>query len=333
MKAHTKCVPYCLFQTRRKYRMWKYIVKRLAMAVATLFAILFILYCLLEFMPGSPFNELELTEQQMAQLYARYGLDKPFFQRFFIYVGNMLRGDFGVSYNIQQDYPVTKLVASKFGVSARLGLTAVVIGAIIGIILGMVAAIKKNTWLDTLTTFISVTGVSLPGYVFALALSYIIGYKMKALPLIYSTKHPVVSCIMPVIALAMGPIASIARYTRTEMLEVLDSDYMLLARTKGLGMGTIFVKHALKNGLTPIITVIGPMLVGMMSGSVVVEQIFSVPGMGNLMVTAIQSNDYNVVLALAFLYSAMFIVSMLVVDILYGVVDPRIRVAKGNGNE
>ena len=117
------------------------------------------------------------------------------------------------------------------------------------------------------------------------------------------------------------------------MLDVLDSDYMLLARSKGLSTASIFIKHALKNGLTPIITVVGPMIVGMMSGSVVVEQIFSVPGMGSLMVTAIQSNDYNVVLALAFLYSAMFIVSMLVVDILYGVIDPRIRVAKGKSHE
>ncbi len=313
--------------------MWKYILKRLGMAAATLFVILFILYCLLEFMPGSPFNELELTEAQMARLYEKYGLDKPFLQRFFIYVGNMLRGDFGVSYNIQQDYPVIKLISSKFLVSARIGLIAVAIGTVIGILFGMIAAVKKNTWLDSGTTFISVIGVSLPGYVFALGLSYYIGYKLKLLPLVYSNKHVFLSSIMPVMSLAMSPIASIARYTRTEMLDVLDSDYMLLAKTKGISTASIFIKHALKNGLTPIITVVGPMIVGMMSGSVVVEQIFSVPGMGSLMVTAIQSNDYNVVLALAFLYSAMFIVSMLVVDILYGIIDPRIRVAKGNGHE
>ncbi len=313
--------------------MWKYILKRLGMAAATLFVILFILYCLLEFMPGSPFNELELTEAQMARLYEKYGLDKPFLQRFFIYVGNMLRGDFGVSYNIQQDYPVVKLISSKFLVSARIGLIAVAIGTVIGILFGMIAAVKKNTWLDSGTTFISVIGVSLPGYVFALGLSYYIGYKLKLLPLVYSNKHVFLSSIMPVMSLAMSPIASIARYTRTEMLDVLDSDYMLLAKTKGISTASIFIKHALKNGLTPIITVVGPMIVGMMSGSVVVEQIFSVPGMGSLMVTAIQSNDYNVVLALAFLYSAMFIVSMLVVDILYGIIDPRIRVAKGNGHE
>ena len=198
--------------------MWKYILKRLGMAAATLFVILFILYCLLEFMPGSPFNELELTEAQMARLYEKYGLDKPFLQRFFIYVGNMLRGDFGVSYNIQQDYPVVKLISSKFLVSARIGLIAVAIGTVIGILFGMIAAVKKNTWLDSGTTFISVIGVSLPGYVFALGLSYFIGYKLKLLPLVYSNKHVFLSSIMPVMSLAMSPIASIARYTRTEML-------------------------------------------------------------------------------------------------------------------
>lgn len=313
--------------------MWKYVLKRLGMSIATLFVILFVLYCLLEFMPGSPFNELELSERQLELLYQKYGLDKPFFQRFFIYVKNMLRGDFGVSYNIQQDYPVAKLVASKFMVSAKLGLTAVGIGAVIGLVLGMIAAIRRNTWLDTGTTFVSVLGVSLPGYVFALALSYFLGYKLKLFPIIYSTKHPFSSAVLPVISMAMGPIANIARFTRTEMLEVLDSDYMLLARTKGLNTFILFAKHALKNGLTPVITVLGPMIVGLMSGSMVVEQIFSVPGMGSLMVTAIQSNDYNVVLALAFLYSAMFIICMLAVDILYGVIDPRIRVAKGKSHE
>lgn len=309
--------------------MLKYILKRLAISVGTLFIILFVLYCLLEFMPGSPFNELELTEKQMAVLYAKYGLDQPFLYRFFLYVKNMIFGDFGVSYSIQQDYPVLKLIQSKFWVTAKIGLLAVAIGTVIGIALGMLAAIKRNTWIDSLTTFISVLGVSLPSYVFALGLSYFIGYKLQLLPLVYNSKNVVSGSIMPILALAVGPIASVSRYTRTEMLDVLGSDYMLLAKTKGLSLKSVLVKHALKNGLTPIITVVGPMIVGMMSGSVVIEQIFSVPGMGSLMITAIQVNDYNVILGVAFLYSAMFIVSMLVVDILYGVVDPRIRVGKG----
>lgn len=309
--------------------MWKYIAKRLLVAVGTLFFILFVLFLLLTFMPGSPFNELELTAEQMAVLESKYGLDKPFIVQFFLYVKNMLHGDFGVSYNIIADYPVIKLISAKFWISCKLGLIATAVGTVIGLILGMVAAVRHNTWLDTGTTFISVLGVSLPGYVFALALSYIIGFKLNLLPIIYSTKHPVSSLILPVVSMAMSPMAQVARYTRTEMLDVLGSDYMLLAQTKGLSNRILFTRHALKNGLTPVITVLGPLLVALMSGSMVVEQIFSVPGMGSLLVTAIQANDYNVVLGVSFLYSLMFIVAMLAVDLLYGLIDPRISAAGG----
>ncbi len=307
--------------------MLKYIIKRLLVAVGTLFVILFILFLLLTFMPGSPFNELELSAEQIAVLEAKYGLDQPFLVRFFLYVKNMLQGDFGVSYNIVADYPVIKLIGAQFWISAKLGLIATVVGAILGLLLGLVASVKHNSWLDTGTTFISVLGVSLPGYVFALALSYFIGFKLNLLPIIYSANRPVTSLILPVISLAMGPMAQVARYTRTEMLDVLGSDYMLLAQTKGLSNRILLMRHALKNGLTPVITVLGPILVSLMSGSMVVEQIFSVPGMGSLLVTAIQSNDYNVVLGVAFLYSVMFIVAILVVDVLYGVIDPRVSAA------
>lgn len=309
--------------------MWKYITKRVLIALGTLFFILFILFILLSFMPGSPFNQLTLTAEQIAVLEAKYGLDKPLLIRFFIYIKNMLQGDFGVSYNIIADYPVIDLIGAKFWISAKLGLIATVVGTILGLILGLVASVKHNTWLDTGTTFLSVLGVSLPGYVFALALSYFIGFKLNLLPIVYSAKHPVSSLILPVLSMSMGPMAQIARYTRTEMLDVLGSDYMLLARTKGLSNRILFIRHALKNGLTPVITVLGPMLVSLMSGSMVVEQIFSVPGMGSLLVSAVQTNDYNVVLGVSFLYSLMFIVSMLVVDLLYGVIDPRISVSGG----
>lgn len=309
--------------------MVKYIAKRVLIAVGTLFLILFVLYCLLEFMPGSPFNELELTQAQMAALYEKYGLDKPFILRFFLYVRNMLSGDFGVSYSIMADYPVIKLISAKFTMSAKLGIISCIVGTLAGLLLGLLAAVKHNSWIDTITTYISVLGVSLPGYVFALGLSYFIGFKLNLLPIIYSTKKEFSSLILPVLAMSMGPMAQVARYTRTEMLEVLGSDYMLLAKTKGLGVTTVFFRHALRNGLTPVITIIGPTLVSLMSGSMVVEQIFSVPGMGQLLVSAIQTNDYNVVLGVSFLYSLMFIVAILAVDLLYGVVDPRISVTGG----
>lgn len=219
-------------------------------------------------------------------------------------------------------------IQTRLPISIRIGGMAVSMGAVIGLILGVVAALNHNKWLDSLCTVISVLGVSVPSYVFALGLSYLLGFKYSIFPMLYDKSQPLVSSIMPSIALGMFTMASIARFTRNEMLEVLDSDYMLLAESKGISGAPLIVRHALRNALIPIITVLAPLIVDLMTGSLVVEKIFSIPGVGSLLVTAIQSNDYNVVIALSFIYSAMYIGIMLVVDILYGVIDPRIRVSK-----
>lgn len=313
--------------------MKKYLLKRIAIAVATLLAILLILFLMLEFMPGSPFNDEKLTADQVAMLNAKYGLDKSVFIRFFNYVKNMITGDFGVSYTISKNTPISTLLQSRLPISLRVGGQAVLLGTLIGLVLGIIAALKHNTIWDTITTIISVLGVSLPSYVFALALSYSLGYKMKVFPLLYSIDDPLKSSVLPTVALCMFTIATIARFTRTEMLEVLGSDYMLLAESKGISGIHLIVKHQLRNALIPIITVLAPLIVGLMTGSLVIEKIFSIPGIGSLLVTAIQSNDYNVIVALAFIYSAMYILIMLVVDVLYGVIDPRIRLAKEDSHE
>ncbi len=313
--------------------MKKYVLKRLAISVGTLLVILFVLFMMLQFMPGSPFNDEKLTADQIALLNAKYGLDKPVFVQFFNYVKNMLTGDFGVSYTISKNTPISTLLHTRLPISLRIGGQAVLLGTIIGLVLGIIAALKHNTIWDTLTTIISVIGVSLPSYVFALALSYSLGFKLQWFPLLYSQEKAVSSSVLPTIALCMFTVATIARFTRTEMLEVLDSDYMLLAESKGISGVSLIVRHALRNALIPIITVLAPLIVGLMTGSLVIEKIFSIPGIGSLLVTAIQSNDYNVIVALAFIYSAMYIGIMLVVDILYGVIDPRIRLAKEDGHE
>jgi oligopeptide transport system permease protein len=205
---------------------------------------------------------------------------------------------------------------------------AVTIGALIGLILGLIAALLHDTIWDTLCTVISVIGVSVPSYVFALALSYTIGFRLKWLPMLFSAQNITQSSILPSISLSMFTMASIARFTRSEMLEVLGSDYMLLAESKGISGFSLIFRHALRNALIPIITVLAPLIVDLMTGSLVVEKIFAIPGVGSLLVTAIQSNDYNVVISLSFIYSALYIGIMLIVDILYGVIDPRIRLAK-----
>ena len=313
--------------------MRKYVGKRLLISVGTLLVVILILFTLLQLMPGSPFNDEKLNADQRVQLYEKYGLDQPITVQFCKYVFNMVRGDFGVSYTISKNTPISQLLQSRLPISLRIGGQAVLLGALIGLILGIIAAIRHNTIWDTLTTIISVIGVSVPSYVFALALAYTFGYQLSWLPLLYSPDLPYESSVLPSIALCMFTIASIARFTRSEMLEVLGSDYLLLAESKGVYGPKLIWRHVMRNALIPVITVLAPLIVGLMTGSLVVEKIFSIPGIGSLLVTAIQSNDYNVVIALSFIYSAMYIGIMLVVDILYGVIDPRIRLSKEAAHE
>ncbi|WP_099205578.1 ABC transporter permease [Scatolibacter rhodanostii] len=307
--------------------MKRYVLKRLAISVFTLLVITLILFLLLQMMPGSPFNDEKLSADQRVALNAKYGLDQPIYVQYGRYVMNLVRGDLGVSYNISKNTPISQLVEMRLPISLQIGGIAVAFGAIIGLILGIVASLNRNTILDTICTFISVLGVSVPSYVFALGLSYSLGFKLSWLPMLYNTKLPFESSVMPSIALSMFTMASIARFTRNEMAEVMGSDYMLLAESKGISGAPLIMRHALRNALIPIITVLAPLVVDLMTGSLVIEKIFSIPGVGSLLVTAIQSNDYNVVIALSFIYSAMYIVIMLVVDILYGVIDPRIRLS------
>lgn len=313
--------------------MWKYVLKRLAISVVTIFLILLFLFLMLEYMPGSPFNDEKLTESQLVLLNAKYGLDQPVLVRFFNYLKLViLEGDFGVSYAIQKDVAVNTLISGRVMITIRIGLQAILLGTIIGLVLGLVAAIKRNTWMDTTATVFSVIGVSVPSYVFALGLCFYLGYKMKWFPITYNMEKPLLSSILPTISLSMFVIANVARFLRSEMIDVLQSDYMLLVEAKGIRKSHFIFKHGIRNALIPVITVIAPLMVSLMTGSLVVEKIFAIPGMGSLLVTAIQVNDYNVVIALSFIYSLLFIGVMLVVDILYGVIDPRIRLSKEGGS-
>ena len=313
--------------------MKKYIFKRVLYSFVAILVLLLLLFLMLDLMPGSPFNDDKLSDEQILLLEQKYGLDDPFLVRYFRYIFNVAKGDFGVSYNIASNVPITQLLETRLPTSIRLGGQAVLLGASIGLVLGLVAALKHNTIFDTIATIISVLGVSLPSYVFALALSYIFGYQLGWFPLLYQSDMPFISSVLPTVALSMFSMANIARFTRTEMLEVLRSDYMLLAESKGISGPKLIIRHALRNALIPIITVLGPLIVNTMTGSLVIEKIFSIPGIGELMVRSIQQNDYNVTIALSFIYSLMYIGIMLVVDILYGIIDPRIRLSKEDNHE
>ena len=309
--------------------MSKYLFKRILISLATLLLIVFILFILLQFMPGSPFNDERITPEQRELMNIRYGLDKPVLVQFVNYVKNMLTGDLGVSYSISRDVPVTTLLQSRLPVSFELGFWAVIVGTLSGLIFGTIAAFNQNSIWDTISTLLSVIGVSVPSYVFALGLSYYFGFQWRIFPILFNLNDKAMSMVLPVISLSLFTMASIARFTRTEMIEVLQSDYIQLAESKGVTGSRLLFKHVLRNASIPILTVLAPLIVGLMTGSMVVEHIFSIPGLGQLLVQAIQSNDFNIVMGISFIYSALFIFVMLVVDILYGILDPRIRVTGG----
>lgn len=310
----------------------KYIGKRLLIAVITLFVIIAVLFLLLKLMPGSPFNSEKMTPDQLALIYEKYGLDKPIPIQFYHYFKNMIVGDFGKSYAVIKNGNVADMVIPRAVISFTIGISAVVFGTIFGIGLGVFAALKRNTIWDTISTVISVLGVSIPSFVFGLLLLILLGVKIPVLPVIYNTKRPIISSIIPMLALSGSVIANVARFTRSEMIEVLGSEYMLLAEAKGLNRKHLIMKHALRNTLIPVITVLAPIMISLITGSMVIEKICGIPGLGTLLVKAIEVNDYNVIMAIAFLYSLLYVVMMLIVDISYGIIDPRIRLTKGENN-
>lgn len=308
----------------------KYIIKRLLISVVTLLVIVLVLFLLMKLMPGTPFNDEKLTETQKAAIYAAYGLDKPVLEQFWIYICNMVKGDFGISYAIQRNMAVSSLVGPRIGVSFGLGIGACAIGTFFGIILGIVAALNRNTFWDTFATVLSVLGVSIPSFVFCLLLLILFGVEWPVLPVLYNASNPVKSSIIPMVALSMGVIANVARFTRSEMIEVMGSEYIQLAEAKGISRRHLILHHAIRNCLIPVITVLGPIIVGLMTGSMVIEKICAIPGLGSLLVKAIEVRDYNVILAVSFLYSLLYIVVMLAIDVLYGIIDPRIRLGKSD---
>jgi oligopeptide transport system permease protein len=309
--------------------MTKYILQRIVYMVITLFIIASATFFLMKLMPGTPLSlEAKLTEAQRVIILEKYGLNDPVPVQYVKYIGNLLKGDLGVSFQFD-NRGVTELILDRIGPSAHLGFQSMFFGTIIGILLGIVAAVNQNNPLDYGSTVLAVIGKAVPSFVFAGLLQYIVGVKLELFPVAFwdGPKYTV----LPTISLMIFPMAAAARFIRTEMIEVLHSDYILMARAKGLSGGVIVFKHALRNSLIPLITVIGPMAVGIMTGSLVVEKIFSIPGLGEQFVRSISTNDFPMIMGTTLFFAALFIFIVFVVDILYGVIDPRIRLAGGKG--
>ena len=305
----------------------KYILKRIFYMVVTLFLIATITFFLMKLLPGSPYaNEENLTDAQLQIMNAKYGLDKPVWMQYFIYLGGLVRLDLGMSF--QYNSTVLNLLSSRVGPSFQIGLQALIFGMGMGTLLGLVAAMKQNTIVDTGATFFAIIGRSVPSFVFAVVLQLVFGVIFPILP-IALWNQGFISSILPTLALSISPVADSARFIRTEMVEVLQSDYMELARAKGLSRMEVVMKHGIRNALIPLVTIAGPMLVGLMTGSMVIENIFAIPGIGEQFVKSILTNDYPTIMGVTMMYSFLLVVTILIVDLLYGFIDPRIRLTQG----
>ncbi|KAB2334665.1 ABC transporter permease [Cytobacillus depressus] len=306
--------------------MGKYIFSRIGYMIITFFVISTFTFFLMQTLPGSPFNDERLSESQKERLYERYGLDEPVPIQYVKYMTNIFKGDFGVSFQYD-GRAVTDIIGERIGASAVLGAQSLLVGCFIGLILGIIAAIKHNTAIDYMAMVIAVIGLSVPNFVFAGLLQYWVGVRLQWLPVAFWEGFEY--SILPTIALSVFVIATIARFMRTEMLEVLGQDYIITAKAKGLNQFAIVLKHGLRNAAIPIITILGPMTVSLMTGTLVIEKIFSVPGLGEQFVKSIMTNDFPVIMGVTLFYSILFIGVVLLVDILYGVIDPRIRLSGG----
>lgn len=306
--------------------MLRYVLKRLGYMVVSLLIIMTITFFLMKLMPGSPFNDEKLTPQQTEILNEKYGLNDPVIVQYVNYIKNVVTGDFGNSFQYSNQ-PVWDLIGPRLIPSIEMGITAMIIGVILGVILGVAAATKQNTWVDYTATVISVVAVSVPSFVLAVLLQYVFAVKLQWVPV--AGWEGLSTAILPSLALSAGVLATVTRYIRAEMIEVLSSDYILLARAKGNSTLRVLFGHALRNALIPVITIIVPMLAGILTGTLTIENIFGVPGLGDQFVRSIQTNDFSVIMATTLLFSTLFIVSIFIVDILYGLIDPRIRVQGG----
>lgn len=303
--------------------MFKYIVKRIILGIVTIWAVATLTFFLMNMVPGGPFlSEKAISPQATAALEAKYGLDKPMSQRYFTYMADALRGDFGDSLK-QRGRTVTSIITSRFPVSARLGGCCVVVSLMLGIPLGCIAALKRGKFLDSLISVVATCGIAVPSFVICTVLMYFLGVKLGILPTmgLETAKH----YIMPVAALSFYPTAYIMRLIRSSMLDVLGQDYMRTARAKGLAQFVSLFKHALRNAILPVITYVGPMLAYTITGSLVVEKIFVIPGLGGEFIKAINGRDYTMIMGTTIFLAALVIIMNVVVDILYKIVDPRIK--------
>lgn len=318
--------------------MRKYIIQRIILAILTIFVVMTLTFFLMHAIPGNPFaNSDRMTEESLAILNAKYGFDQPLYKQYITYVGNILHGDFGTAMSYS-NRSVTSIILSAFPVSADLGLRALIFGGVAGILLGIEAALHRNKAVDHISTIVAIIGISVPSFVLGTALQTVLGLGLSEwVKNVFHTDFQLFPIarwesfrytLIPSFVLGLGSVASLARLMRTSMLDVIGQDYIKTAKSKGISKIAIVVRHEIRNAIMPVITVLGRMIGTIVTGSYIIESQFAIPGLGKYLVNSIASRDYTLTMGLTVFYSIFIVGSMLLVDILYCIIDPRVRLSK-----
>ena len=319
--------------------MRNYIIKRILLAIVTIFVVMTITFFMMHAIPGTPFSTGNdtISAESLEVLMARYGLDQPLYRQYFRYVTNILKGDFGVS--MSNGYrSVSDIILTAFPVSADLGIRALIFGTIAGILLGIEAALHRGKPVDHLSTIVAIIGISVPSFVLGTVFQTILGLGFSGW--VKATFHTAFQVfpiarwqsfrytLIPSFVLGMGTVAGLARLMRTSMLDVIGQDYVKTAKSKGISNLAIVWKHEVRNAMMPVVTVLGRMIGGVVTGSYIIESQFAIPGLGKYLVNSITARDYTMTMGLTVFYSIFIVGSMLLVDLLYCVIDPRVRITK-----
>ncbi len=303
--------------------MAKYIIKRVIAAIITLFVLITVVFFLVRLMPGEPFTSAKLTEEVALNMEKYYGFDKPLYMQYFQYIGNLLHGNFGYSM-FYTNKTVNYIIGQGFPFSADVGIRALMLAISFGIVFGILAAKNRGTKIDFLCVIVAILGTSIPDFIMGALLQYFFGIKWGLLPV--AKYRGFEYTILPACALAFYTLASVSRIMRASMLEVVQQDYIKTAKAKGLSNFRITVKHQIRNAIMPVITMLGPTVASVLTGTFVIESIFAIPGMGKYYVESVTQNDYSMILGMTVFYGMFLVVCNLIVDILYGIVDPRVRI-------
>lgn len=303
--------------------MKKYILKRVGISIITVFVLVSVVFFLARLMPGGPFNDPKMSAQAKENLSAYYGFDKPLAEQYFTYLNNMVHGNFGYS----TKYPsrtVNDLLASSFPYSADLGVRALCFAISFGLVFGIISALNRGNGIDLFFVIVAVIGTSVPDFIMGALLQHFFAVKWGLLPI--AQYYGFSYTILPSVALGFYTMASVSRIMRASMLEVVQQDYIKTARSKGLSRFRVTWKHQIRNAIMPVVTILGPTVASVLTGTFVIESLFAIPGMGKYYVESVQNNDYSLILGMTVFYGAFLVLCNMIVDILYGVIDPRVRV-------